>query len=980
MKKLVLLLVLFTGIAHAQIVSIPDAAFKAKLIALGIDTNNDGQIQVSEAQAISPVLNIGGASISDLTGFQAFTNVTVLKCHDNLLTAITLNNLPNLKSIDAGFNTSLSSITLNNVNLDTLKLYHGNMPSLDLSNLTSLKYLDCSYNQLSSLSLTSMTNLKTLNCEHNLLTAGINLAPAINLEDLNCSENNLSLLTVAPLTHLKKLVCEFNSIPLLDVSNLTNLEFFDWSNSPNSNVIISNVPNLKTLLCVGNNITNLDVSSLPSLQHLDCNSSHLTSINVTGLLNLQTLIASLNQLNSIDVSSLTSLQILNVFGNQLPSLTISGLTNLTILEASNNQLSTVTLTGLVSLSSLNVGYNQLTTLNVSEMTQLQTLYCNHNQLSSLDTSGLTELQYLYCYSNLLTNLIVSGNTSLKWLDFNLNLMTSVDFTGLTSLENVFCNHNLLTSLDFSNNPSFNALSCSNNNLATINLKNGLSQLLTNVYFWDENPNLAFVCADNDELAQVQQIINQSINVNNDNVVFNTYCSFVPGGTYNTITGTVTIDADNNGCDSNDLTQPNIRVNINDGITDGASFSNTTGNYSFFTQTGDLALTPAIENAAWFTFTPATATIPFVDNNQNTVTQNFCLAPNGVHSDVEMVIQPLTPARPGFEATYKLVYKNKGNQLSTVYLNLNYDASVLDFVSSTSIPTLTTDGHISWTVLNLQPFQSGSVIVVMHVNAPTDAPPVNIGNLLTFNSFIDVSTDEHWEDNAFTLQQTVVGSYDPNEITCLEGDLVSTTEIGKYLHYGITFENTGTYPAENIVVKDVIDTNQYDVNSLQLLNTSHPVYIKITGNVVEFIFQNINLAAVGGNPPVGGHGDVLFKIKSKDNLTAGDFVNKSAKIYFDYNAPITTNDAQTTFNTLNTSVHQFDNSVRVYPNPSKAIVTITCTSNLKTVALFDMQGRLLETDLIGQSTANLDLGALQNGIYFLKITTDKGSKVEKIVKE
>jgi uncharacterized repeat protein (TIGR01451 family) len=319
-------------------------------------------------------------------------------------------------------------------------------------------------------------------------------------------------------------------------------------------------------------------------------------------------------------------------------------------------------------------------------------------------------------------------------------------------------------------------------------------------------------------------------------------------------------------------------------------------------------------------------------------------------------------------------------MSTVYLNLNYDASVLDFVSSTSIPTLTTDGHISWTVLNLQPFQSGSVIVVLHVNAPTDTPPVNIGNLLTFNSFIDVSTDEHWEDNAFTLQQTVVGSYDPNEITCLEGDLVSTTEIGKYLHYGITFENTGTYPAENIVVKDVIDTNQYDVNSLQLLNTSHPVYTKITGNVVEFIFQNINLAAVGGNPPVGGHGDVLFKIKSKNSLTAGDFVNKSAKIYFDYNAPITTNDAQTTFTTLSTAVHQFDNSVLVYPNPSKDLITITCTSNLKTVELFDLQGRLLEMDLVDQSTATLDLGAHLNGIYFLKITTDKGSKVEKIVKE
>ena len=36
MKKLLLLLLLFTGIANAQIVNIPDANFKARLIALGI--------------------------------------------------------------------------------------------------------------------------------------------------------------------------------------------------------------------------------------------------------------------------------------------------------------------------------------------------------------------------------------------------------------------------------------------------------------------------------------------------------------------------------------------------------------------------------------------------------------------------------------------------------------------------------------------------------------------------------------------------------------------------------------------------------------------------------------------------------------------------------------------------------------------------------------------------------------------------------
>lgn len=42
-----LLTIFFFATANAQIVNIPDANFKAKLIALGKDTNADGQIQVT---------------------------------------------------------------------------------------------------------------------------------------------------------------------------------------------------------------------------------------------------------------------------------------------------------------------------------------------------------------------------------------------------------------------------------------------------------------------------------------------------------------------------------------------------------------------------------------------------------------------------------------------------------------------------------------------------------------------------------------------------------------------------------------------------------------------------------------------------------------------------------------------------------------------------------------------------------------------
>jgi uncharacterized repeat protein (TIGR01451 family) len=64
-----------------------------------------------------------------------------------------------------------------------------------------------------------------------------------------------------------------------------------------------------------------------------------------------------------------------------------------------------------------------------------------------------------------------------------------------------------------------------------------------------------------------------------------------------------------------------------------------------------------------------------------------------------------------------------------------------------------------------------------------------------------------------LNQTVVGSFDPNDKTCLEGEIVSPELIGKNVHYLIRFENTGTANAENIVVTDYIDTTVFDINTL-----------------------------------------------------------------------------------------------------------------------------------------------------------------------
>jgi hypothetical protein len=489
-------------------------------------------------------------------------------------------------------------------------------------------------------------------------------------------------------------------------------------------------------------------------------------------------------------------------------------------------------------------------------------------------------------------------------------------------------------------------------------------------------NLAFVCQDDFAVAATQLALNNA----GLSAVCNSYCSFTPGGDHNTITGTIRYDLDANGCDLTDPVRPYVRVNINDGTDSGATFSQADGHYVFYTGAGSFSLTPDTENPSIFNITPATATIPFADGNGNAAAQDFCISANGVHNDIEIVIAPIHPARPGFVAIYQLTVRNKGNQTQSGTFNVAFDDAVMDFASATLPPDSQTTGMLNWNYSGLQPFETRSFYVIMNVNSPTQTPPVNIGDVLTLIATINpIAGDINPLDNQFVLHQEVVGSYDPNSIACLEGASLPTSEIGNYLHYIANFENTGSAVAENVVVRIDIDPAQYDVESLQLLATSDPAYTRITGNRAEFIFENINLAATAGNPPVGGHGNVLFKIKSSDALAQGDHVAKQASIYFDYNAPVQTLPADTVFNSLKNPGFTPDDSVSIFPNPAADVVHIKAVSDIDSVELFDAQGRILEQHAPMATDFALDISARATGIYFLRIKTSGGGKVEKIVK-
>jgi len=670
----------------------------------------------------------------------------------------------------------------------------------------------------------------------------------------------------------------------------------------------------------------------------------------------------------VDATGLQSFANLTKFdcqSNQLTSLNLSGLNNLTSLNCYNNRLTTINLASLSNLSVLFCGNNLLTVLDLSNHLQLTSLSCNNNQLTSLNLLGCVNLTSLQCWQNQLTALDLSNLVLLRTLSASANQFTNIDVSNLSRLEYIYLDNNNLTTFDATNLPVLYSLYLANNQLTELFIKNGSNEFSGETEFRN-NPNLRYICADE---AELEVLLSQLPVMGLTNVNVNSYCSFTPGGNYNTITGKTIFDSNNNGCDFLDTAQPFLKVKINDGTNQGATFTNTTGDYSFFTHAGNFTVTPEVENPTFFNINPVVATVNFPLVNNSVSTNNFCITANGNHPDAEIVIAPVTPARPGFDAVYKIVYKNRGNQMLSGNVYFYYNEALLDYVASSATPSQS-NGLLIYAFSNLRPFESRSILVTLNVNSPTETPAVNIGDELIFNAVTDPLAGN---EIFFTHTQTVVGSYDPNDITCLEGDVVPPSEIGKYLHYMIRFENTGNFSAENVVVKDIIDPSKYDISSLQILNSSHPVNADVKGNIAEFVFRNIHLDS-------GGHGNILIKLKSHSSLGSGSTVSNGVGIYFDYNFPVNTNYANTVFQALSIGDKNLDNSVKIYPNPAYDFVSIKASSVINSIEIYDVQGRILMTSLNSETSVTLDLSRHSSGIYYLKIKTDEGSKVEKVIKK
>lgn len=346
-------------------VSIPDVNFKSYLVSnSNINTNGDTEIQFTEAAAYTGNIEVPNMNISDLTGIEAFTEITYLNCGYNQLT-----------ELDVTSNTELRSLFCSDNQLSTL----------DVTNNTSLLYLICSYNQLSVLDVTNNTSLRSLDCEYNQLTV-LDVTNNTSLRTLSCRDNQLTVLDVTNNTNLINLICLDNQIGTINVTNNLLLE---------------------TLLCDGNGLTNLDVSVNTALETLWCANNNLTHLDISSNIALTSLVCYQNQLTNLNTSTNTLLTELLCNNNSIASLDVSTNTLLTHFICS---------------------HNLLTSIDVSTNSVLSSFYCSNNQIASVDVLNNGALTELYCSNNQITTLDVSNNPNINKLNCGFNsLLTSIDF-------------------------------------------------------------------------------------------------------------------------------------------------------------------------------------------------------------------------------------------------------------------------------------------------------------------------------------------------------------------------------------------------------------------------------------------------------------------------------------------------------------------------------------------------------------------------
>ena len=415
----------------------------------GQDEIIGNSVQEEDSVIVADVF-LSPGPVRSLVGLEWFTELEVLLCADNQLTAIDLSGNTKLQQLDC----------CNNL-----------LASLDLSKNTALKMLSCDSNPLTELDISKCPDLVWLvantlpglskytivfSAEGLSLSfdIGVSLTPAFHLG------TGLSIEETFPDLLFRSYVaayCDMDQDGTLTDHEFTAVKYIECSGSENNSGMIESLAGaelftaLEELYCSNNQLTVLDVSHYPALKALHCRNNALTQLDMHFNLELEELDCSGNAgLSVLNLSGCSQLLTLSCSEAILTGLDLSDCLLLEELSCSNNLgLASLSIGSCAALRTLSCHHTQVPRLDLSGCAGLQKLECGSNSaLTSLNAGSCTGLTVLSCSDcTSLENLNVRGCASLITLECCNGHLSNLDLRGCSNLSNLKCYGNLITELD-----------------------------------------------------------------------------------------------------------------------------------------------------------------------------------------------------------------------------------------------------------------------------------------------------------------------------------------------------------------------------------------------------------------------------------------------------------------------------------------------------------------------------------------------------
>ena len=412
MKKIILItaILLHSVLAFSQIVSIPDSSFKANLLLnSAINTNADGEIQVSEAAAYTGNIVVINKGISDLTGIEAFTQINALRFSQNNVTSVNLLMNTSLTYLECTLNQITSLDLTNNTALTAVLCRYNPITTLNISNQTELRNLDISHTDITSIDLTHNNKIEQIICNNSPITNIVNLAGQDSLIDINASMTPLQSLDLSNCPKLRDVYAEQNgNLSTINLSNCDNLRYlYVTYDSTLSTVNFGS--SLYALSAYKAGLTSLDLSTISTpVFSVDASYNNLSTFMATS--NIQQINLNGNQITSIDVSMDTTLYSLECVNNDLSYLNIANNRNTGIgnFDARVNP-------NLTCIQVDNIAYADSAWSTDKDDTASFNTYCEKCQLdNSISLSGTTlssaESGINYQWINCSDNSEITGET------------------------------------------------------------------------------------------------------------------------------------------------------------------------------------------------------------------------------------------------------------------------------------------------------------------------------------------------------------------------------------------------------------------------------------------------------------------------------------------------------------------------------------------------------------------------------------------